>query len=250
MSDFISELEDEANAIVGRIQSFLTGSSSPPANGSPAPAAGVSLPGQPMKPPPSESAQKALQNAGLGGETIEFGQPIHTSWQNAGPYTTTPFQRPVDGPGAKPRNHLGIDMAAPTGTPIYSIGPGTVKQIDNVSTNAMGGNVVYVSHLNGKFVSYYAHLNDVRCKVGDKVDGNSVIGTCGSTGNAKSPHLHFAIYVGGVAVDPAPFIGTVKYMAHYPATTPSNVSTASHELTRRANLFFLMASHNGRFSKR
>lgn len=183
-----------------------------------------------LKPSATEHTQKALQDAGLADQSIEFRQPLHTSWQNAGPFTTTPFKRPVDGPSGKPRNHLGIDMSVSTGTPAYSIGQGTVKQIDNVSTNAMGGNAVYISHLNGKFVSYYAHLNDVRCRVGDKVDSNTIIGTCGSSGNAKSSHLHFAIYVGGVAVDPATFIGTVKYMAHYPAPSQLNTNEVSENL--------------------
>ena len=98
----------------------------------------------------------------------------------------------------KKRMHKGLDIAAPTGTPIHPIRPGTV-----VSSGKRGGfgNVVIVDHGAG-VTSLYAHCNELKVQKGDKVRPGDVIATVGSTGRSTGPHLHLEVHKDGRAVDP------------------------------------------------
>jgi len=161
----------------------------------------------------SPRTQQQLEGVGLAGKPMEFKQPIRGTWSNQGPFTTTPFQRPIDGPVAKPRNHLGMDMAAPGGTPIYSIADGVVSQVtyeaDPSNLNTLGGTSLLIKHYDGKIVSYYGHLDNVMVRQGEQVTIDTQIGTCGRSGNARksSTHLHLGVSINGQWVDPASFIG-------------------------------------------
>ena len=96
--------------------------------------------------------------------------------------------------------HFGIDYAAPTGTPIMSIGDGKVlfKKHDKVN-----GRIVKVRH-NGTYSSAYAHMNSFAKGIGkgSRVRQGQVIGYVGRSGRATGPHLHFAMYRNGKYVDP------------------------------------------------
>jgi len=98
----------------------------------------------------------------------------------------------------KKRMHRGLDIAAPTGTPIHPIRPGTV-----VSSGERGGfgNVVIVDH-GGGVTSLYAHCHELKVKKGDTVRPGDVIATVGSTGRSTGPHLHLEVHKDGKAVDP------------------------------------------------
>ncbi|MCQ2587279.1 MAG: M23 family metallopeptidase [Treponema sp.] len=98
------------------------------------------------------------------------------------------------------RNHNGVDLAAPTGTPIYAIKDGTVslKQLNNKTF----GNYVILSHDKGKMTSVYAHMSKVAVNLNDSVKKGQIIGYVGATGMATGPHLHFEIRQGGVPQDP------------------------------------------------
>ncbi|WP_428897372.1 Peptidase family M23 [Parelusimicrobium proximum] len=95
------------------------------------------------------------------------------------------------------RPHYGIDYAAPSGTPVETIGDGRV-----IFAGWKGGfgNYVEVSHANG-FVSCYGHLKSYNVKTGDKVKQGSVIGRVGSTGLSTGPHLDFRIREHGKYLD-------------------------------------------------
>lgn len=97
--------------------------------------------------------------------------------------------------------HLGTDLKAPAGTPVYPIAPGEVV---DTKPNLKGGNICKVAHENGKVISYYAHLQEVRVQQGQQVDFSTVLGTVGVSGNAKhaGAHLHFQVKVNGADVDP------------------------------------------------
>lgn len=100
------------------------------------------------------------------------------------------------------RRHEGVDYGAVQGTPVNSIGDGTVVRAAN---NGDGyGNVVEVRHPNG-YVSRYAHLSRfaARARRGTRVAQGDVIGYVGATGLATAPHLHFEILVGGEQRSPA-----------------------------------------------
>lgn len=94
--------------------------------------------------------------------------------------------------------HFGVDLAAPTGTPVRASAPGVVAFAgDRIVT---GGSVV-VEHLPGVYGLYY-HLDSRSVEVGDRVARGGVLGTVGATGLATGPHLHWEIRVAGVPVDP------------------------------------------------
>jgi murein DD-endopeptidase MepM/ murein hydrolase activator NlpD len=96
------------------------------------------------------------------------------------------------------RMHEGIDIAAPTGTPIWAAAAGTV-----VYAGWLGGygNLVVVDH-GGGFATAYAHTSAILVAVGRSVAQGETIALVGSTGHSTGPHVHFEVRVNGVAVDP------------------------------------------------
>ncbi|MEG1336073.1 MAG: peptidoglycan DD-metalloendopeptidase family protein [Clostridiales bacterium] len=94
--------------------------------------------------------------------------------------------------------HTGIDIAAPVGTPVYSMGCGTVV---SVRCNDVYGNIITINHGNGQ-ETRYAHLSSATVKIGDVVEIGTNIGFCGNTGNVTGSHLHFEIRENGVFKDP------------------------------------------------
>ena len=101
------------------------------------------------------------------------------------------------------RFHYGVDLAAPTGTPIYASRSGVV---DTASYQAGGaGNYVQINHGDG-YRSIYMHMTYYIVGVGQYVSQGEVIGYCGSTGGSTGPHLHFGISYNGTYVNPANYI--------------------------------------------
>jgi murein DD-endopeptidase MepM/ murein hydrolase activator NlpD len=96
--------------------------------------------------------------------------------------------------------HLGVDYAAPTGTPVMAIGDGKVilRKRDTVN-----GRMIKIRH-NSVYASAYLHLNGFAAgiRVGSTVRQGQIIGYVGMTGRATGPHLHFAMYRDGKYVDP------------------------------------------------
>ncbi len=98
--------------------------------------------------------------------------------------------------------HNGLDLAAPTGAPVYASGRGlVVMAMDRLIT---GGTVV-IEHQPGMYSLYY-HLEDVVVEEGFLVSQGERLGTVGMTGLATGPHLHWEVRLGGVAVDPEWFL--------------------------------------------
>lgn len=96
------------------------------------------------------------------------------------------------------RAHLGTDFAAPTGTPVRTIGDGTV---DFAGVQNGYGNVIYVKHANNH-ETVYAHLSRIDVHKGQSVSQGQTIGAVGQTGWATGPHLHFEFRVNNKQVDP------------------------------------------------
>jgi len=98
------------------------------------------------------------------------------------------------------RAHEGVDYGAAQGTPVMSIGDGTVVRAGDAGGY---GNVVEVRHPNG-YVSRYAHLSRFSAKGqrGNRVNQGDVIGYVGRTGLSTAAHLHFEILVGGNQTSP------------------------------------------------
>ncbi len=87
------------------------------------------------------------------------------------------------------RPHLGIDYAAPTGTPVQTIGEGRVVF---AGPKGGAGNLVQIQHTNG-YTTYYMHLSRVLVRSGQHVEQGQSIGLVGMTGLATGPHLDFRI---------------------------------------------------------
>jgi murein DD-endopeptidase MepM/ murein hydrolase activator NlpD len=96
------------------------------------------------------------------------------------------------------RAHKGIDYAAPTGTPIRTVGDGVVEF---AGTQRGYGNVIEIKHRDGKS-TVFAHLSRIDVKKGQNVEQGSLIGAVGSTGFSTGPHLHFEFRVDGEHRDP------------------------------------------------
>jgi hypothetical protein len=134
-------------------------------------------------------------------------------------YTSTAYwdgaaRRPTPGPVTAvfgtPRSygggagwpHRGVDIGMESGWPVVSCEPGIV-----VLARGMGeyGNVVLIDHGRTVFSSYL-HLKTIDVRPGDFIGKGQVLGTIGATGMALGAHLHFAIFVSGVSVDPIEFL--------------------------------------------
>ncbi|MBI3304169.1 MAG: peptidoglycan DD-metalloendopeptidase family protein [Deltaproteobacteria bacterium] len=100
----------------------------------------------------------------------------------------------------RPRPHMGVDFAAPVGTPVRAVASGKVI---HAGRNGQFGNFVRIDHP-GPYDSAYAHLQRIvkGLKVGSTVERGQVIGHVGSTGLATGPHLHFALYKDGKYINP------------------------------------------------
>ena len=98
------------------------------------------------------------------------------------------------------RAHTAVDYAAPTGTPVMSIGDGTVI---SAGWGGGGGNTVKIRH-NSMYTTAYLHLSRYAkgIKAGTRVKQGDVIGYVGSTGMSTGPHLDFRVWKNGTPVDP------------------------------------------------
>ena len=98
--------------------------------------------------------------------------------------------------------HRGLDIAAPTGTPIKAAAAGTV-----VSAGYSGsyGNMILISHGNG-VQTLYGHCSVLNVSKGQAVSQGQIIGKVGTTGNVTGPHLHLEVRINGVLYNPQNYV--------------------------------------------
>jgi len=96
------------------------------------------------------------------------------------------------------RMHKGTDLAAPRGTPIVAPGDGVVT----FAGRQRGfGNLIKIRHIGG-IETYFAHLNRIRVKAGQRVSRGDRIGDMGTTGRSTGVHLHYEVHVNGKPINP------------------------------------------------
>lgn len=178
--------------------SSLPGSTSPELN-APASASNSTVPNQ-----PAAAVDPSAGGDRPGGSLA----PIRRTW----PLAAGTF-RISDTFGSRGGTHLGVDLAAPEGTTIYSVADGTVVAAGPAS--GFGNWIVIDStDVNGRpFSAVYGHEwpSGVRVRVGQTVRAGEPIGAVGSAGQATGPHLHFEIVpggrlTGGHQIDPLPWL--------------------------------------------
>ena len=96
------------------------------------------------------------------------------------------------------RAHMGVDYAAPIGTPVISVADGVVVES---SFHGAYGNMVVIQH-NANQSTAYAHLSRMNVRKGQAIKQGEVVGAVGSTGLSTGPHLHFEFRINGRHVDP------------------------------------------------
>ena len=111
-------------------------------------------------------------------------------------------QRILNGIQKKP--HLGVDIAAPSGTPVRAVGDGNIIFIHQ--DMFFNGKTIFIDHGLG-LISIYLHLNAITVKVGESVLKGDRIGSIGMTGRATGPHLHWEMRVGNIKLDPRLIVG-------------------------------------------
>lgn len=141
------------------------------------------------------------------------------------------FERPLEWPvtgiitgvygvrtflNGQPRQpHLGVDIAAPAGTPVKAADAGIVS-LAAQSLFFTGGTVI-IDHGYG-LSTLYVHLQNIAVHVGDRVTRGEIIGEVGETGRATGPNLHWGLVWNGVRLDPALAVGPMPRANPNPAT--------------------------------
>ena len=121
----------------------------------------------------------------------------------------SPFGFRIDPITGKSALHTGLDFPADTGTPIYAAAGGVV--VVQEWHNAYG-NMIEVDHGN-KLITRYAHASQVFVKKGDIIKRGQKIAEVGTTGRSTGPHLHFEVWLAGVAQDPRRFLNAGENLA-------------------------------------
>ncbi len=141
-------------------------------------------------------------------------------------YWETPFAMPMGSPVTSPFGtartyngmlksfHSGTDFKAAPGTPVRSVNDGVVAIAKD---RYYAGNSVVVDHGEGLYTCYY-HLSRIDVKVGQRVSKGEQLGLSGKSGRVTGPHLHFAVMLQGVQVDPLQLLETLN--ALFAATQP------------------------------
>jgi murein DD-endopeptidase MepM/ murein hydrolase activator NlpD len=120
------------------------------------------------------------------------------------------------------RAHLGVDYAAPTGTPVRTVGDGVVEF---AGWQRGYGNFIVVQHRNGHTTAY-GHLSKIHVRKGQRVSQGDTIGAVGSTGVSTGPHLHFEFRDQGVHKDPLLIAKQGETVPISPASRAAFMATA------------------------
>lgn len=127
--------------------------------------------------------------------SVETAEKTSPSTEQEIHFETSRFIWPVNGSVTSPfgvrhrRQHDGIDISAPRGSPVKAAAKGKVVYVGRL---AGYGNLIIVKHIDNFFTAY-AHLSKYAASKGERVDQGKVIGLVGTTGRSTGPHCHFEI---------------------------------------------------------
>jgi murein DD-endopeptidase MepM/ murein hydrolase activator NlpD len=134
-------------------------------------------------------------------------------------YRTDPFQ-------GRRKNHKGLDITGPIGTPIYATADGIIGRAQWVSGY---GKYVEVEHGNA-IQTRYGHLSAMNVISGQRVKQGEIIGFMGSTGRSTGSHLHYEVRIAGEPVNPMSFLAPVAA----PVTNQTNTLIAAKDAATKA----------------
>ena len=121
---------------------------------------------------------------------------------------------PFSGEGAF---HKGVDISAPTGTPVHTTADGVVISAEPVTGGY--GRLVVVDH-GGGYQTYYAHLSKILVHAGQELRRGEVVGLVGSTGRTTAPHLHYEVRINGGPVNPYRYLANASVYHEAPKDLP------------------------------
>jgi len=153
-------------------------------------------------------AERAAIGAAIRSDTGPAGWPGPFALPFAG-RTTTAFGTRRIRNGREVDWHRGIDLAAPEGTPVHTSAAGTVALI--AEHYKLHGKTVVVVHGAG-LATVYLHLSRIEVAQGDTVTAGQVVGRVGMTGAATGPHLHWAAYLNGDAINPLALLALPQHL--------------------------------------
>lgn len=154
---------------------------------------------------PSKQDDKEINRERTDVRAAQKNNTDYTFWQES-------FSIPVEGRisgkfggqrimnGSKMNPHMGMDIAAPQGSPIKAPADGIVTLSGN-NNYFYSGNIVVLDHGHGLY-TIYAHLLDTKVKAGEKIKKGYIIGTVGKTGRVTGAHLHWGASLDGTRFDP------------------------------------------------
>ncbi len=133
-------------------------------------------------------------------------------------------------------NHMGLDIAADAGTPIYAMQEGVVT----FSGKKGGyGNCIKIDHFFylvpelPQVSTLYGHMSKLYVKEGDMVQRGQIIGLIGSTGRSTGPHLHYEVFYKGKNIDPVEYLKKLPGYLEYAAYVRKNQTFARYGATNR-----------------
>jgi murein DD-endopeptidase MepM/ murein hydrolase activator NlpD len=161
----------------------------------------------------------------VGGSDATFKQ-LFNSWKKLGSISQSAIAVPSDKPvktaaftsGYGVRSdpfrgaaamHAGIDLAGPSGTPIYATADGTVSEAG--WNNGGYGRLIKIDHGRG-IETRYGHLSAILVSPGQRITRGQQIARMGSTGRSTGSHLHYEVRIDGRAVNPIPFMKSTDYL--------------------------------------
>ena len=115
------------------------------------------------------------------------------------------------------RQHKGIDLAEPVGSPVYATADGMVSRADWFSSYGL---FISLEH-GGNIQTRYGHLSRLNVAAGQTVHKGDLIGYVGTTGRSTGPHLHYEVRIAGLAVNPVPYLQGGVLTAAAPSALPA-----------------------------